>query len=94
MSKALEGARENRDPVLTLLSDDEVAQVSTVEGEIRLADGDEYIDLAAPDNGVRRVHGVLQRTMGKVLPRSAVSTATWARIVARFGSRFAPKAAG
>jgi hypothetical protein len=36
---------------------------------------------------------VMQLTMGKVLPRSAVSAATWAKIVARFGARFAPKTA-
>jgi hypothetical protein len=86
-----ESARETREQLLTLLSDDEVARVSAAEGEMRLADGDEYIDLAAPHNGVRRVHGVMQRTVGKVLPRSAVSAATWAKIAARFGTRFVPK---
>jgi hypothetical protein len=80
-----------RDRVLMLLSDDEVARVSSGEGEVRLADGDEYIDLAAPDNGVRRVHVAMQHTMGKVLPRSAVSAGTWAKICARFGTRFAQK---
>ncbi len=82
---------EARDQILSLLSDDEVARVSTAEGEARLADGDEYVDLAAPYNGVRRVHGAMQRTMGKVLPRSAVSAETWAKIAKRFGTRFAPK---
>jgi hypothetical protein len=80
---------ELRDSILQLLSDDEAARVCAQEGEARLADGDEYIDLAAPDNGVRCVHGAMQRTMGEVLPRSAVSTETWAKIGMRFGTRFA-----
>jgi hypothetical protein len=83
-------AHESREQLLTLLSDEEIARVSTAEGEARLNDGDEYVDLAAVDNGVRRVHGVMQRTLGKILPRSAVSAETWAKIAARFGRRFAP----
>lgn len=81
---------ESGDAILTLLSDEELARVRTAVGEARLADGDEYVDLAAPNNGVRRVHGVMQRTLGKILPRSAVSAETWAKIGARFGRRFAP----
>jgi hypothetical protein len=82
---------EARDPVLSLLSDDEAIRVRADAGEAGLGDGDEYIDLAAPDNGVRRVHGSMQRTTGRVLPRRAVSAQTWAKIAARFGTRFAPK---
>lgn len=91
MNREAQGENEIRDQVLTLLSDDEVARVSTAEGEPRLGHGDEYINLAAPHNGVRRGHGAMQQTMGKVLPRSAVSAETWERIAARFGTRFAPK---
>jgi hypothetical protein len=85
--------RARRDQVLHLLSADEVTLVSTREGIPQLADGDEYIDLAAPENGVRTVHGALQLTMGDVLPRAAVSAETWAKICGRFGTRFAMKAA-
>ena len=80
---------ETRDSIMQLLSDEEVARVSAAEGEAGLTEGEEYIDLAAPDNGVRRVHGELQRTVGQVLPRSAVSADTWAKIGTRFGTRFA-----
>ena len=83
----------SREEIQSLLSDAEIARVSRAEGDARLVEGDEYIDLAAPLNGVRRVHGVMQRAMGQVLPQSAVSTATWARIVARFGARFASNTA-
>ncbi|MGD0524998.1 MAG: hypothetical protein ABSE49_07635 [Polyangiaceae bacterium] len=91
MSDAIKSAHETRGRIMELLSDDEVARVSTAEGGAPLADGDEYVDLEAPDNGVRRVHGVMQQTMGRVLPRRAVSAATWAKITARIGTRFAPK---
>ena len=43
-----------RDTILKLLSDDEVAKVSTAETASRLADGDEYLDLEHLDKGVRR----------------------------------------
>ena len=82
---------ESGDAILALLSDEEIDRVRRTVGEAsRLADGDEYVDLAAPNNGVRRVHGAMQRTLGKILPRSAVSAETWAKIGARFGRRFAP----
>lgn len=77
------------DQVLKLLSEDEVARVTAGKLESHLTEGDEYIDLAAPHNGVRSVHGAMQRTMGKVLARKAVSAASWARIATRFGTRFA-----
>ena len=93
MSNAQESDYERRDSILQLLSDDEVARVSAGKGEARLSDGDEYIDMAAPDNGVRCVHGAMQLTMGQVLPRNAVSTETWAKIATRFGTRFAKKPA-
>jgi hypothetical protein len=84
---------ETCDQILKLLSDEEIARVSAAQGEARLVDGDEYIDLAAPLNGVRRVHVAMQQTMGKVLARGAVSAETWAKIAERFGRRFAPKTA-
>jgi hypothetical protein len=91
MDRAARGESEARDLILTLVSEEELARISKAEVQARLSDGDEYIDLSAPRNGVRRVHGAMQRTMGKVLPRSAVSAETWARLADRFGRRFAPK---
>jgi hypothetical protein len=88
MSYARKSDYEMRNSILQLLSPDEVARVGTSGGTVRLGDGDEYIDMAAPDNGVRCVHKAMQVTMGQVLPRSAVSAETWAKIGARFGRRF------
>jgi len=42
-----------------------------------------------PTNWIRCVHGAMQLKRGQVLPRSAVSTETWAKLGTRFGTRFA-----
>jgi hypothetical protein len=69
-----------RKAVLGLLSDDEVASVSTAEAAAGLADGEEYIDLQALDQGVRRARNAAV-TMGQVLPRRAVHEGTWNKIL-------------
>jgi hypothetical protein len=75
-----------RDSILKLLSDDEVASVSTAETAPRLVDGDEYLDLEQLARGVQRAPAV-SVTMGRVLPRKAVREATWSAIVARLPAR-------
>jgi hypothetical protein len=73
-----------REAVLALLSDTEVAKVSRAEGEPRLVEGDEYVDLEDPSAGVRQVHAKSAHSKS-ALPRSAVSDATWAKIVGLVG---------
>ena len=73
-----------RDAILALLSDTEVAKVSRAEDEPRLVEGDEYVDLEDLGAGVRQVHAKSQRSRN-ALPRSAVSDATWAKIVGLVG---------
>jgi hypothetical protein len=70
-----------RDTILRLLSDDEIARVSTAETAPRLDDGDEYVDLDAPDRGVQRVPHRPVAPMGHVLTRKAVLDKTWNDIV-------------
>lgn len=72
-----------RDSVLKLLSDEEVARVSTSETAARLADGDEYLDLEQLDKGVRRAFGT---PMGHVLPRKAVHQNTWSKILTQLAA--------
>ena len=69
-----------RESILKLLSDDEVAKVSTAETAKSLSAGDEYVDLEHLDNGVRRAGTALAST-GHLLPRKAVREATWAKIL-------------
>ena len=75
-----------RDAILKLLSNDEVAKVSTAETATRLADGDEYLDLEHLDLGVQRAGGAAATPMGRVLPRSAVHPDTWSAIVTRLNA--------
>jgi hypothetical protein len=72
-----------RDAILKLLSDDEIARVSTMEAGPRLGDGEEYIDLHNPHLGVRCMNASTRSTMGQILPRSAVGQETWATICSR-----------
>jgi hypothetical protein len=70
-----------RDSVLKLLSDDEIARVSTAEAAPHLAYGDEYLDLGQLQYGVRRAGDAPTTTMERVLPRKAVHDATWTKIL-------------
>ena len=70
-----------RETLLALLTDAEVAKVSMAEDAPRLIEGDEYVDLADPAAGVQQVQATPRTPPGEALPRSAVSDATWAKIV-------------
>lgn len=76
-----------RESILKLLSDEEVARVCTAETQDQLATGEEFIDLKHLERGVRRARppaGVLSSVaMARVLPRSALDEATWAKILSR-----------
>jgi hypothetical protein len=68
-----------RESILNLLTDAEVARVSSAEGTTRLVEGDYYVDLEDPGSGIRQAHaGVASRN---ALPQSAVSDATWTKII-------------
>jgi hypothetical protein len=82
-----------RDSVLTLLSDDEVARVSTAESELRLWDGDEYVDLGRLNLGVLRAVG-MTTLMGRVLPRKSVRETTWTKILALLAPAGTPSPTG
>jgi len=69
-----------RNKILTLLSDEEVARVSRAESEASMTKGDEYIDLSHLEKGVQRADTSL--SMHNLLPKAAVREATWVEIVA------------
>jgi hypothetical protein len=71
-----------RESILNLLSDDEVASVSTAETAPGLSDADEYLDLERLEQGVQRAQGT-KPVMGRVLPRKGVHDATWTKILAQ-----------
>ncbi len=73
-----------RERILRLLSDEEVAMVSMAEGR-RLPEGEDYVDLEHPEDGVRKVDGSVPARPGDVLPRSAVKEQTWSAILGVVG---------
>ena len=85
MTNDVRSAYVTRDSILKVLSDDEVAKVSTAETAARLADGDEYLDLEQLDKGVRRAGGTAT-PMGRVLPRKAVHASTWSKILTQLAA--------
>jgi hypothetical protein len=72
-----------RDNILNILSDEEIAKISTAEVASELTEGVEYLDLEHLDQGVQRAKGATKVTMGHVLPRSAVCGETWSKILAQ-----------
>ena len=83
MSDAERAAYVTRDTILMLLSDEENARVSNAEAALRLAQGEEYLDLEHLDRGVQRAKAATAKaTMGQILPRTTVSDATWSKILA------------
>ena len=69
-----------RHSILGLLSDDEVASVSTAPSAIGLSDGDEYLDLEQLDRGIRLARAMSAQT-GCVLSKRAVSKTTWNKVL-------------
>jgi hypothetical protein len=71
----------SREAILKLLSDDEVARVSTAETAAAISNGHDYIDLENLGRGVQRADTTTNAVMGRVLPRNAVHSSTWAKIL-------------
>ncbi len=75
-----------RDSILQLLSDDEVASVSTAETARGLVVGDEYVDLEQLVHGVQRAGGS-RIPMGRLLPKKAVRAETWDKVLGQLRSQ-------
>jgi len=78
--KAVHAEFASRASLMKLLSDDEVARVSSIEASARLADGDEYVDLEHVERGVQWARGTTT-AMARALPRKSVHANTWSKIV-------------
>lgn len=70
-----------KDTILKLLSDDELARVSSAEGAAPIPAGEEYVDLSHLERGVQRARDSAT-PMGKILPKSAVLPHTWTSVMA------------
>ena len=80
MKKHNETEYKLRDAILKLLSDDEVATVSTAEAATGLSPGDEFLDLEHLDQGVLTAP---RKTtpMGRVLAKKSIHEKTWEKIL-------------
>lgn len=74
-----------RQALLAILTDKEMSAVSTMESVAHLDKGAEYLDLEELDLGVQTATRG-GRAVGRVLPRTAVSDATWTKLLARLAS--------
>ncbi|MCE9576248.1 MAG: hypothetical protein K8W52_24070 [Deltaproteobacteria bacterium] len=73
-----------RDTILALLSETELAQVSAAESGAALADGVEFIDLEHLDRGVRLAPRG-DTPLAHILARTSVGSETWGQIVKALG---------
>lgn len=80
-------AYATRDALLKLLSDEEMAKVSTAETSA-LTDGDEYLDLEHLDKGVLQAKGKTTpiTPIGHVLAKKAVHEKKWNAILAQLAT--------
>jgi hypothetical protein len=83
MSHANRSELVARDTLLKLLTDEEMARVSTAETAAGLTPGQEYIDLEHIDRGVQVCNAATKVVMGNALPRRAVGDPTWTKIIAQ-----------
>jgi hypothetical protein len=74
-----------RDSLLKLLTDEEMARVSTAETGSSLTAGQEYIDLEHLDKGVQIYNTAANVVMSNALPRRAVGDPTWSNIITQLG---------
>jgi len=79
-----------RDSIMKLLSDDEIARVSTAEAGSQLSNGDEYLDMEHFEEGVHKAKSG-KIPMGRVLSRNSVREQTWRAILAKLASASAAK---
>jgi hypothetical protein len=87
MSEAQRADYVSRDAILKLMSNDEIAKVSTAETSAGLKAGDEYLDLEHLEQGIQQADTATPLSMGQAVPRSAVSSETWSKILAQLAVR-------
>jgi hypothetical protein len=87
MNNEKRSAYFTRDSIMGLLSDDEIARVTTAESASSLVVGDEYIDLEQLDQGVRTVGATAPIAMGQVVAKKSLQELTWNKVVTQLASR-------
>ena len=86
MATSTTSKQSSKEAVLMLLSDAETGQVSAAEGKPALHAGEPYVDLDNLAAGVQTAgDGIVP--VANIIPRSAVTPATWERIVTKLKAR-------
>ncbi len=80
-----------RKKIMVLLTDEETAKVSNTETASALIAGDEYLDLARIDQGIQQANSTASVKANDIVPRGAVSAATWTKIKAEIENHEAGK---
>ena len=83
MSNASRKDLITRETIMSLMSDEEVALVSTTESAAKLSDSEEYLDLQHLERGVQRATSTTKIVMGHTIARRAVHPETWDKILAQ-----------
>lgn len=87
MSEAQRANYVSRDAILKLMSNEEIAKISTAETAAGLKAGDEYLDLEHLELGIQSAGTATAVNMKHAVPRSAVSSETWSKIIAQLPVR-------
>ena len=83
MSNAKRTELVTREAILNLLSNNELAKVTTDEAKRKLTDGEDYLDLLHLDLGVLKAKSGVEPNIGNTLPRQDVQPTTWTKILAQ-----------
>jgi len=83
---SMERSRTEKQQLLALLSEAEMARVVEADVEYSLQPGEEYLDLDHLDRGVQRTDGRVG-TFGQIVPKRAIASATWTRVIAALPKR-------
>jgi len=75
-----------RDSILKLLSDEEVARVSTAESGAKLSPGEQYLDLERIEQGVRVATLTRDMSTANVIPKRSVGDETWHKILTKLAA--------
>jgi len=75
-----------RDSILKLLSNEEVARVSTAETAAKLSPGEQYLDLEHIEQGVRVATQTQAMSTANLLPKRSVADDTWRKILTKLAA--------
>ncbi len=78
-----------REDITNLLSDEEIARIAAAQARW-LSEGEDYVDLDHPEDGVHKVNSDAPPRPGHVVPRGLVGERAWSAILARLGRSSAP----